>query len=225
MSAFAPATLAFLALGIAGYAIVSYLTGSPLSAGFLMGKTHYQSFTPTPLWTAALVVHVAGGSLALLAGAYQWLSLRLPFRRRHPAAFRSAHLVSGVLYAAGVLTGGLAGVLMAPVAMGGVVAAWGFGLLDAAWLVTTAFAVVAGARLRRPGPGQDLVDLRLRHRRWMIRSYALTAAAITLRLYLPLFTVVLGLDFVASYVVIAWMCWVPNLVAAELWVRLRTVEA
>ena len=52
----------------------------------------------------------------------------------------------------------------------------------------------------------------------MVRSYALTAAAITLRLYLG---VALGfrLPFTAAYPAIAWLCWTPNLVAAEILLR------
>ena len=40
----------------------------------------------------------------------------------------------------------------------------------------------------------------------------------TLRLYLPL-SGLLGLPFETRYRVIAWMCWVPNLLVAELLVR------
>ncbi len=54
------------------------------------------------------------------------------------------------------------------------------------------------------------------HRAWMIRSYALTAAAITLRIYLGA-SQGLGLPMDASYPVIAWLCWVPNLLLAEWW--------
>ena len=50
-----------------------------------------------------------------------------------------------------------------------------------------------------------------RHRRWMIRSYALTAAAITLRIYLPLIFV-----FHWSF---AWLCWIPNALAIEVYLR------
>jgi hypothetical protein len=52
------------------------------------------------------------------------------------------------------------------------------------------------------------------HRAWMIRSYALCLAAVTLRLYLPLFGLA-GLPFEVAYPAIAWLCWVPNLVVAE----------
>ena len=52
----------------------------------------------------------------------------------------------------------------------------------------------------------------------MIRSYAVTLAALTLRLYLPL-SQAAGIEFVAAYQVISWLCWVPNLLFAE-WVVL-----
>lgn len=52
----------------------------------------------------------------------------------------------------------------------------------------------------------------------MIRSFALTASAITLRIYLGLGTA-LQIPFEDSYPAIAWLCWVPNLIAAELYLR------
>ncbi|MBK8802471.1 MAG: DUF2306 domain-containing protein [Fibrobacteres bacterium] len=76
------------------------------------------------------------------------------------------------------------------------------------WILSTVIAALLGWRLRtRP-------DLRVPHHQWMLRSYALTSAAITLRLWLPL-GMLAGLDFLAAYVVIAWLCWVPNLLVAE----------
>ena len=48
----------------------------------------------------------------------------------------------------------------------------------------------------------------------MVRSYALTLAAVTLRFYLPA-SLANGLPFEAVYAVIAWACWVPNLIVAE----------
>jgi hypothetical protein len=49
----------------------------------------------------------------------------------------------------------------------------------------------------------------------MIRSFALTFAAVTLRLYIPA-SEALGLAFEPAYLAIAFLCWVPNLAAAEL---------
>ena len=49
----------------------------------------------------------------------------------------------------------------------------------------------------------------------MIRSFALTYAAVMLRLYLPLFLAGLRMDFEISYQIISWLCWVPNLIFVE----------
>jgi hypothetical protein len=59
-----------------------------------------------------------------------------------------------------------------------------------------------------------------RHGRWMARSFALTFAAVTLRLYMPLasFLPVSGED---AYRAIAYLCWIPNLLIAELLLRTR----
>lgn len=212
-----PHVLAVLAFGIAGYAVVSYLTGHPLDAGFLQGKQHYQGFVPTPDWTLALVVHVAGGSLALMAGGLQWVLATRRWKGARPGWFRPAHVALGLTYLAAIVVGSVSGLVLAPQAMGGAVAAVGFGALAVLWLASTAAAAALGWRLRsRP-------ELRARHRRWMVRSFALTSAAITLRLWLPL-SALAGLDFVAAYTVIAWLCWVPNLVAAEGLIR-RTRSA
>ena len=71
-------------------------------------------------------------------------------------------------------------------AFGGPLAKLGFAGLAIAWLFTGARAFVA-ARTR------DFVS----HRRWMIRNFALTFAAVTLRLYLPPVFIV-GLPFAMS---------------------------
>ncbi len=71
------------------------------------------------------------------------------------------------------------------------------------WLTTTA---VAWRRIVRR-------DIR-GHRAWMVRSFALSFAAVTLRLALP-GLMAAGLDLNVAYPMVAWLCWVPNLAAAE----------
>ncbi len=75
------------------------------------------------------------------------------------------------------------------------------------WLATTVLAVRAAMR-------GDLST----HRRWAVRSFSLAFAAVTLRIYLPLAFAV-GLAFETAYPVIAWLCWVPNLLLAERFLR------
>jgi hypothetical protein len=74
-----------------------------------------------------------------------------------------------------------------------------------AWIGTTAYAW-------RLAVARRFVE----HRRWMVRSFALTFAAVTLRLYLPI-APIMGWDFMVAYRAISILCWVPNLIVAELY--------
>mgnify|MGYP001455804868 CR=1 FL=1 len=146
----------------------------------------------------AVYAHLSGSLWALATGPWQ-LSDRL---RQRSLGW---HRWLGRSYVLGVLVGGVGGLGLAPHAETGLVAGVGFGTLGVLWLAFTALAFV---RIR----SGDLAA----HRRWMVRSYALTLAAVTLRIYLPLGALA-GVGFEAAYPAIAWLCWVPNLVVAELW--------
>jgi Predicted membrane protein (DUF2306) len=64
---------------------------------------------------------------------------------------------------------------------------------------------------------------RAEHRVWMLRSYGLTLAGVTLRVYLPISQLV-GLPYESSYQAISWLCWVPNLLVVE-WLILPRARA
>ena len=89
-------------------------------------------------------------------------------------------------------------------AFGGLGARAGFASLAVAWLYT-------GFRAYRAIRARDIAS----HRRWMIRNLALTFAAVTLRIWIPM-SFVFAIPFAVSYSIIAWFCWVPNLLVAEL---------
>ena len=181
----------FLSLGVA---LVSYriLVLGP-EIGFPDMRRHF-AHAPV-LWTHALA---AGAALGLMPFQF-WRGLR---NRR-----RDLHRWLGRAYVLAILLGGLSGLFMAFFTMTGLVAGAGFFALALAWLGTTGMAFAKA----RAGD----IDS---HRRWMIRSAALTFAAVTLRIYLPL-SMVSGLPFDLSYTVIAWACWVLNLIAVEVWLR------
>lgn len=147
-----------------------------------------------------LAVHAFAGGVALLAGPLQLVPT---FRERH----WTYHRRMGWIYCCAVLLATIAVLPLAWHAQTGRVASAGFFVLALSWITSTAVALSYILRA-------DSV----RHRRWMIRSYCLTAAAITLRVYLPL-SVVMHLDFTVAYPVIAWLCWIPNLIFAEFYVR------
>ncbi|PHY17235.1 DUF2306 domain-containing protein [Caulobacter sp. BP25] len=145
-----------------------------------------------------LSLHVAGAATALLVGPFQML-------RGVRARWPSVHQLLGRIYVLGCLSGGIGGLALALGVTAGPIASAGFGLLGVGWIVTTSLA------WRRALQGR-LTD----HRAWMIRSFALTLAAVTLRLYLPL-AFIPGASFVEVYQAISFLCWVPNLLLAEAW--------
>ena len=146
---------------------------------------------------AGIYSHVFASIAALTLGPFQF-SRRL--RARHPRFHRwSGRVYLGV----GVLIGGVSGFYMARFAFGGFPARVGFSLLAICWLYSGFRAFIA---IRR-----GAVD---EHRKWMVRNFALTLAAVTIRLYLPAGSI-LGVPFEVTYPVSTWLCWVPNLVAAE----------
>ncbi len=53
----------------------------------------------------------------------------------------------------------------------------------------------------------------------MVRSLALTFAAVSLRLGLIGFPALGLLSYADGYRVSAWLCWIPNLLVAEWWLR------
>jgi len=181
-----------LSFAVAAYAVVWYVIFPP---GRLV---HPEMRAVFEAHSTAIRMHVFGAAVALALGPFQF-SGRL--RGRHPRL----HRWMGRAYLAfGVLVGGAAGLVLAGSAYGGTVSQAGFGLLALAWLGSGALAF--GAIRRR--------DTAV-HRRWMVRNFALTFAAVTLRLYLPA-SAALGVPFDVAYPAIAWLCWVPNLFVAEL---------
>lgn len=183
--------MTILALAIAGYA-VAILAIPAMGPPFVV---EMKQTRPLLAWA-----HFGAGAIALACGAFQ-LNARLRVRFLH------WHRWMGRIYVASVAIGGAAGLVMAPTSQGGTVTMMGFGLLGVGWLLTTALAWIA-IRTRD----------QIAHRRWMIRSYALTYAAVMLRLLIPL-SIAIGIDFALAYKIISFAAWVPNLIFAEWWIR------
>jgi len=177
------------ALAVAGYAIAVMFV-PVVRAPFVRERV-----IALPL---ALYAHLLGGSIALAIGPFQLLA-------RLRASHLNWHRWMGRVYLVSVLFGGLGGLRLAVVSQAGLVAHSGFVALAIVWLVTAA----RGYQRIRMG---DDVD----HRRWMIRNYSLTFAAVTLRTLLGP-AIAFGVPFDPAYSMIAWLCWVPNLIVAEWW--------
>ena len=183
--------LAF-AVAIAGYGFANVVRGPAMYPPNLL-----DSFMARP-W--GIYPHAFLGSWALLLGPFQF--------RRDLLRNRPRHRLLGQAYLLACLGTGVAGLYMAFFSYGGMVTHLGFGGLALSLLGSILLAYQAIK-------GRDVA----RHREWMIRSYALIYAAVTLRIQIPTLMAVTRGDFDFSYHVTSWLCWVPNLLVAEWYVR------
>jgi uncharacterized membrane protein len=150
-----------------------------------------------------LRLHIAGGMGALLAGPWQF-SEKLRVRRLN------LHRWLGRFYLLEVALGSIAGFATKE----GLPTHVGFGMLAVLWF----FTGLQAYRMVRRG---NIVA----HREWMIRNFALTLAAVTLRNYMGLMLFGLHWSFRATYITVSWLCWVPNLLIAEWMVRRARSQA
>ena len=183
---------ALITIGVAGYGLLSGFHPIPLTP---------PAIAQSQIKPIAMALHMLAGGVALAVAAIQLLLIKVQRAVRH-------HRVLGWIYGVSVLTSGVAAFALFGSSIGGPNADLGFLLLSAVWL----FATVRAIFLAR---NQDWAA----HQRWMIRSFSLCFAAVTLRIYLGVFFA-LGVPFEELYTELAWLCWVPNLVVVE-WFLLK----
>ncbi|GGX44909.1 DUF2306 domain-containing protein [Streptomyces chryseus] len=150
--------LATVAAVFIAYNVPRYLTFDPADSKIPLAPGHAWHYP-------VLVAHVVFGTVALVTCCLQvWPALR----KKHP----KVHRISGRLYVlAGVLPGAVAGVAVAMVSPSGLSMQVSTVTTSVLW-AGTAIAGIRMARQRR----QD------EHRRWMVRSFALTLSIIFSRI-------------------------------------------
>jgi uncharacterized membrane protein len=182
-----------------------------VACGFFFAEaTQYFTFTEASYGAYAwarrwpTLLHVSGGSVALLAGPVQlWLGLtdtRPEWHRR-----------LGLTYIAGVLLGSFAAYYLLIYSELGLGFRSGVFGLASAWLVTTGLAFLA---IRRGAIDQ--------HREWMIRSYVVTTGFITFRLLTDTMSA-FGIGAIERRGVAAWCCWAVPLLIAEAIIQGRKI--
>src|SRR5690606_23443496 len=105
------------------------------------------------------------------------------------------------------------GLIMGYYANGGVISQTAFIILSILWIYTTLMAY-------RAVRNKDFD----RHTKFMIRSYALTLSALTLRLWKPGIARIFEIPPMDLYRLVAWLGWVPNLILAEILIRKGIAE-
>ncbi|MDX2249208.1 MAG: DUF2306 domain-containing protein [Bacteroidia bacterium] len=186
--------LFILAFAIAVYALTFF--SFETEGNFLSNKP--EVLLDSFFYRLAFYLHVGGGAVALAIGPFQFLP-RLRKKRL------SLHRVMGKVYLIAILLSSLAGFSLAFFAQGGLPTGIGFGLLAVFWFFTSLMAYI---HIR-----QKKIAL---HREWMLRSFSLTFAAVTLRLWLALLLAGFRWSFDDAYLFVAYMCWIPNLLVMEL---------
>jgi uncharacterized membrane protein len=186
---------AVLALAIAAYSLRFTFLGERA-----WGPDLAPSFRERPL---TVTIHAVFGPVALVLG----LVNLLPGMRR-PTKW-PVHRWVGRVYVVSAVTLSGAGLSMALHAAGGIGPRVSFALLGLATLGTS----LQGYRHIRAHHVRQ-------HREWMLRSYALIFAAVTLRIWMPLLTLLAyeG-QFVPAYRWAAWLAWVPNALFVEWIIR------
>jgi hypothetical protein len=172
--------------------------------GFLHLK---QKAIATGWYLPAYYSHVLIGGIILVAGLLQ---LHPKSSRR----FRKAHRVLGYIYVMGILFFAAPGGLVMSLFIGrGPLVLSSFLLQSVLWFTFTAIA------FNKIRSGEIVA-----HQQWMWRSYALTFAAITLRVYIFFTSYQYNLNDPTAYATLAWLSWVPNLLIAEFLIRKKMLR-
>ena len=147
----------------------------------------------------AFYLHIFTSSFVLLIGAIQFSGFIM---RR----LKMLHKWAGRFYVFILLfVSAPSGLVMGYYANGGISVQVSFFLLTPLWMIFTGLAWYY-ARKRQV----------LRHGDFMVRSYALTLSAITLRLYSIIFSKYIHIGSIETYIAISWLSWIPNLIIAEI---------
>lgn len=182
--------LGLLTLEVAIISALRYFTHSQAAPSVITDNAFANPF---------LIVHVTAGLAALILGPVQ-------FVRRIRTFSPAMHRASGRVYVTACAIGAPAGFMLALGTTSGPVAAVGFAIPAVLWPIFTFLGLRAA------------IGRKIEHRDWMLRSYAITSNAITLRLMLPI-AGALEIPFSSAYPVIAWLSWITNLALFELYIH------
>jgi uncharacterized membrane protein len=157
-------------------------------------STRFGIYAPRREW---LMAHVAAGIAALLLGPAQlWLGLNHRTKK--------VHRIAGIAYVAAVAVSGTAAFYLASHTDFGWVFGMGLSTMAGTWMLATSLAILA------------IISQKVQqHREWMIRSYVLTFAFVTIRVAEAILDVFKGGSLVDRMTAAAWLGWTIPLVVTE----------
>lgn len=197
----------FILVSILVFSVIMFMISLPY---FAMDKHANIDFLKTKLnvyhidyWRIGFYTHIFTSVLVLVAGATQF---SVNILRKRPML----HRYMGFTYIIVLLFfSGPGAFVMGMHANGGPPAQMSFMMLTPLWM---GFTLMAWQYVRK----KDYIA----HGEFMLRSYALTFSAITLRLYLFLIHYLqLDIKPLDKYILVSWLSWVPNMIIAEIIIR------
>lgn len=193
--------IVFWIIIIAGAAALSYIAlhyfDFDSNKGFLKAK---QPMLANPLWTTIFYLHLLFGAIATIFGLPLFFPKLIDFRSRTHKLFGKIYIISILLIS------GPTGLYLSFYAEGGAWASIGFILMSLAWTIPTYLAFDRAIK----GNIES-------HKKWIIRSYAMTLAGVTLRIYTPIGAQYF--DYDTNFIISAYLPWILNLFIAEILVR------
>jgi uncharacterized membrane protein len=193
----------FLSFVLSFSAIVRYFILDPVEGNAILIREGLEMFKmENQLWNIAMYIHIMTAALPLVIGPFLFVK---KWRNR----YLELHRNFGKVYVIMILISSVVGIYLSFYAHGGVLAKLGFLFLSLAWIYTTfkAYKHIRNKQL-------------VLHEEWMYRSYAVTFAALTFRVWSAVVGYSLD-NFTVGYVAAIWLSWVGNLIVIELWIRFK----
>ncbi|QKE72360.1 DUF2306 domain-containing protein [Arthrobacter citreus] len=158
-------------------------------------------FPSLNLWIIMIRLHIILSIIALISGP---IGLSKRIRKKQLVI----HRWNGRIYVGVILFNIIPGYFVSFYANGSVWSITGFILLNTIWILTT----ITSYRFIRKGQVTQ-------HRNWILRSFFLTFANLTIHLVLSIFYYGVGLQYDLSYPIAVWSSFILNLLFAELVIR------
>jgi len=190
---------ALLIAAFAGLMLTKTLPYYTFEKGIHFLTTKSDETNDSPVFRLGFYVHITTSLLVLVAGLLQFLPV---LARRGPGLHRQL----GKGYVMGILAlAAPSGLILAYFANGGLVAQVAFSLQCLVWWLCTWKAYRAARQRQWP-----------LHVDWMLRSFAVTLAALALRSESYLMYYLFETKPIETYLTVTWLSWVGNLILIEL---------
>ena len=170
----------------------------PFDSGASFLQIKQTEVTTIPGYLSLFYIHVYSSVFVLLAGFTQ-------FNRRILKNYPKIHKRIGQIYVYTVVfLAAPSGIYIGYYANGGFWSKISFMLLGTLWYTFTVIGIISVKK-----------RFLLRHKNFMLRSFALAFSAITLRLWKVILVFAFHPNPMEVYKIIAWLGWIPNILVIE----------